>query len=150
MAMKTHLQLWLFLFVSLPIFSCKDDSAAPIITIPPTLSQEARVLSAGLKIIGGTSQSQVYQLPAEKSDPNGLLTETTIAAFEQAVKQSGSFTANTVLGVTTYRTSILNSLLNGIQWTIGLNGTKFKAVGRIVEKNSVREEGSLQLTYLSK
>lgn len=86
MAMKTHLQLWLFLFVSLPIFSCKDDSAATIITIPPTLSQEARVLSAGLKIIGGTSQSQVYQLPAEKSDSNGLLTEPTIAAFEQAVK----------------------------------------------------------------
>ncbi|MBD2757463.1 hypothetical protein [Spirosoma validum] len=114
------------------------------------LSQEARVLRAGLKIIGGTSQSQVYQLPAEKSDPNGLLTETTIAAFEQAVNQSVSFTANTVLGVTTYRTSILDSSQSGIQWTIGLEGTTFRAIGRIVEKNAVREEGSLQLTYWSK
>lgn len=130
MSMKTHLLFLDLLVGSLLMFSCKDDSRATTTTIPPTLSQEARLLRAGLKVIGGTPQSQVYRLPPEKSDPTGFFTETTITSFENAVKQPGSFTSTTVMGVTTYRTSILDPSHKGIQWIIGMDGTNFRAIGR--------------------
>lgn len=149
MSMKTTLLLLGLQVGCLLILSCKDDSRATTTTIPPTLTQEARLLSAGLKIIGGTPQEQVYRLPPEKLDPKGLFTETAITAFENAVKQPGSFTATTVMGVTTYKTSILDGSLKGIQWIIGMDGRKFRAIGREVEKDSIREQGDLQLTYSS-